>query len=416
MRRRLSAFPRGLLWRLALLLCLTMPAYAWAAPAAPSAPSASSAPSTPDAALDARVHALSQQLRCLVCQNQTLADSNADLAVDLRRQMRAQLAQGASEDAVRHYLVQRYGDFILYDPPFKPSTWLLWLGPFALLAAVVAHLWWRSRRPRVPTAALPQDSIADAPPVPAPDRPPARPRSRWTTATLCVALPPAAALLYLHLGNPAAVMQSDGAHSLSGASHAPDIAQIEAMVDQLARRLRAKPQDAGGWVMLARSYTVLERFDDAAAAYARAVALAPRWRRCVRITPTCWPASTAARSKARPWRRSRPRWPRTPTIRRPWRWQPARQPSAATRRRPSFSGSTCTGCCRPIRKRPRASPPISPQPARPSPKSRAARGAVTHQSRCRASCFYEFWGCRDPAPRRGAVVIAQAQAGASEIA
>lgn len=275
MRRRLSAFPRGLLWRLALLLCLTMPAYAWAAPAAPSAPSASSAPSTPDAALDARVHALSQQLRCLVCQNQTLADSNADLAVDLRRQMRAQLAQGASEDAVRHYLVQRYGDFILYDPPFKPSTWLLWLGPFALLAAVVAHLWWRSRRPRVPTAALPQDSIADAPPVPAPDRPPARPRSRWTTATLCVALPPAAALLYLHLGNPAAVMQSDGAHSLSGASHAPDIAQIEAMVDQLARRLRANPQDAGGWVMLARSYTVLERFDDAAAAYARAVALAP---------------------------------------------------------------------------------------------------------------------------------------------
>lgn len=88
-------------------------------------------------------------------------------------------------------------------------------------------------------------------------------------------LPPAAALLYLHLGNPAAVMEVDDAHSLSGDAHTPEIAQIEAMVDQLARRLQAQPDDADGWAMLARSYTVLERFDDAAAAYARAVALAP---------------------------------------------------------------------------------------------------------------------------------------------
>ncbi|MCA3183659.1 MAG: cytochrome c-type biogenesis protein CcmH, partial [Cupriavidus sp.] len=99
-----------------------------------------------DAELDARVHALSQQLRCLVCQNQTLADSNADLAVDLRRQMRAQLAQGASDTAIKEYLVQRYGDFVLYDPPFKRSTWLLWLGPFGLLVGVAGWLWWRWRR------------------------------------------------------------------------------------------------------------------------------------------------------------------------------------------------------------------------------------------------------------------------------
>lgn len=98
-----------------------------------------------DVALDARAHALAQQLRCVVCQNQTLADSNADLAVDLRRQIRQQLAAGASDQAVKDYLVQRYGDFVLYQPPLKPLTWLLWFGPPLLLAGVVAMLL-RARR------------------------------------------------------------------------------------------------------------------------------------------------------------------------------------------------------------------------------------------------------------------------------
>ncbi|GJG97280.1 cytochrome c-type biogenesis protein CcmH [Cupriavidus pauculus] len=229
-----------------------------------------------DAELDARVHSLSQQLRCLVCQNQTLADSNAELAVDLRRQIRTQLAQGASDSAIKDYLVQRYGDFVLYDPPFKPSTWLLWLGPFVLLVGIVWYLRRRGRSGNAlpsPPASLPQggreaqDSGEKARL--------GAPRSRWTTAILSLALPPAAALLYLHLGTPAAVIQGTDTHSLSGDAHAPDISQIETMVDQLARRLQTNPQDANGWSMLARSYTVLERFDDAAAAYARAVALAP---------------------------------------------------------------------------------------------------------------------------------------------
>ncbi|WP_427307088.1 cytochrome c-type biogenesis protein [Cupriavidus sp. H39] len=99
-----------------------------------------------EAELDARVHALSNQLRCLVCQNQTLADSNAELAVDLRRQIRAQLRGGASDDAVKDYLVQRYGDFVLYQPPLRPLTWLLWFGPLLLLAGVaVAIMRARSR-------------------------------------------------------------------------------------------------------------------------------------------------------------------------------------------------------------------------------------------------------------------------------
>jgi cytochrome c-type biogenesis protein CcmH len=84
--------------------------------------------------LDKRVAALADELRCLVCQNQTLAESNAPLAVDLRDQIREQLAKGASEGEVRDFMVARYGDFVLYKPPFKASTAALWLGPFVLLA------------------------------------------------------------------------------------------------------------------------------------------------------------------------------------------------------------------------------------------------------------------------------------------
>jgi cytochrome c-type biogenesis protein CcmH len=83
--------------------------------------------------LEKRVHTLSQELRCLVCQNQTLADSNAPLAVDLRNQVREQLAAGRSEQDVIDFMVARYGDFVLYRPPLKASTVLLWAGPFLFL-------------------------------------------------------------------------------------------------------------------------------------------------------------------------------------------------------------------------------------------------------------------------------------------
>jgi cytochrome c-type biogenesis protein CcmH len=86
-----------------------------------------------DPVLDKRVAALAHELRCLVCQNQTLADSNAPLAVDLRNQIREQLKAGRSERDVLDFMVARYGDFVLYRPPFKASTVALWLGPFLLL-------------------------------------------------------------------------------------------------------------------------------------------------------------------------------------------------------------------------------------------------------------------------------------------
>ncbi|MEP6942936.1 MAG: cytochrome c-type biogenesis protein [Betaproteobacteria bacterium] len=93
-----------------------------------------------DLAFDARMRELESELRCLVCQNQTLADSNADLADDLRREVRTLARSGKSDDEIKAYLVQRYGDFVLYRPPVRRSTLLLWGGPFALLAGG-ALLW-----------------------------------------------------------------------------------------------------------------------------------------------------------------------------------------------------------------------------------------------------------------------------------
>lgn len=94
-----------------------------------------------DPELQARYERLTEQLRCLVCQNQTIADSNADLAQDLRRQVREMLRAGRSDEEIAQYMVDRYGDFVLYKPRVRPSTWLLWGGPFVLLLiAVVSGL------------------------------------------------------------------------------------------------------------------------------------------------------------------------------------------------------------------------------------------------------------------------------------
>jgi len=107
-----------------------------------------------DPALDKRVAGLAHELRCLVCQNQTLADSHAPLAVDLRNQIREQLKAGASERDVIEFMVARYGDFVLYRPPFKASTLALWLGPFLLLALGAGLLLRRLLRRRAPEPEL----------------------------------------------------------------------------------------------------------------------------------------------------------------------------------------------------------------------------------------------------------------------
>src|SRR3954464_617689 len=86
-----------------------------------------------DPQIEQRMRNLTEQLRCLVCQNETLADSRADLAEDLRKEIREQMKQGKSDQEIIAFLTQRYGDFVLYNPPVKATTYLLWFGPFVLL-------------------------------------------------------------------------------------------------------------------------------------------------------------------------------------------------------------------------------------------------------------------------------------------
>jgi cytochrome c-type biogenesis protein CcmH len=105
-------------------------------------------PVAADPALEERVTALATELRCLVCQNQTLADSNAPLAVDLRNQIRERMREGASERDIVAFMVERYGDFVLYRPPWKATTVLLWLGPILLMLGGLAALFYRLARRR----------------------------------------------------------------------------------------------------------------------------------------------------------------------------------------------------------------------------------------------------------------------------
>ncbi len=104
------------------------------------------APAADDPVLEARMLAITAELRCLVCQNQSIADSHADLAVDLRRQVRAMLVTGASDRQIIDYMTARYGDFVLYRPPVKGTTALLWFGPPVLLLLGLGSLYGVLRR------------------------------------------------------------------------------------------------------------------------------------------------------------------------------------------------------------------------------------------------------------------------------
>ena len=116
---------------LAMLLCIaSLPAFAQADQQADAAPL-----QFRDAAEETRFHALASELRCVMCQNQSLADSNALIALQLRREVLELMRQGRSDAQIKDYLVQRYGEFVLYKPRMEASTWLLWLGPALVLLA-----------------------------------------------------------------------------------------------------------------------------------------------------------------------------------------------------------------------------------------------------------------------------------------
>ncbi|TMG74770.1 MAG: cytochrome c-type biogenesis protein CcmH [Betaproteobacteria bacterium] len=113
---------------------------------APWAHAKEAAPAAADPALEQKVMALAAELRCLVCQNQTIADSTAPLAEDLRNQVREKMRQGASDSEIIDFMVARYGDFVLYRPPVKATTLLLWFGPLLLVVAGLLVLLRRLRR------------------------------------------------------------------------------------------------------------------------------------------------------------------------------------------------------------------------------------------------------------------------------
>ena len=115
-----------------LLLCLAL--------LAAVANAKEAVPESDNPVLEARVMAIAEELRCLVCQNETIAASRADLAIDLRKQIRLKLKAGQSKQQIVDFMVARYGDFVLYRPPLKATTLLLWLGPFALLALAVTAM------------------------------------------------------------------------------------------------------------------------------------------------------------------------------------------------------------------------------------------------------------------------------------
>jgi cytochrome c-type biogenesis protein CcmH len=140
--------------RLAMLLMLALAA------GPPGALAAEAVPTEKDSVAAARAVKLAEELRCLVCQNQTIADSNAELAQDLRRQIREQVAAGRTDGEIVAYMVARYGDFVLYRPPLKATTALLWAGPALLLVfgflVLIRIVRGRHAQPQVPSLAAAQ--------------------------------------------------------------------------------------------------------------------------------------------------------------------------------------------------------------------------------------------------------------------
>lgn len=249
---------------IALLLALS----AWAA-------SASTATST-DPALDERVQRVTTELRCPVCQNQTIADSHAELAMQLRNEVRQQLSQGATEAQVRDFMVERYGDFVLYRPPVNLQTGLLWGGPAILLLIALGVLGLHIRHRQRDLALSPDQPWADPEPQPDPTPPAASvvrpadpaPATAAINATddtnrIHVALTGLLVIwltatgLYALFGNPA-VLNDSAAPATSAVSVAP----------------AAQPEDPAVWLQKARTLAEQGDFAAAVSAYQKRLSLA----------------------------------------------------------------------------------------------------------------------------------------------
>lgn len=142
--------------RALLLLLLTAMLCSLAAPAVAQVASNTAPLEFRDSAEEARFHALAEQLRCVMCQNQSLADSNAQIARDLRAEVLDLMRQGKDDAQIKEFLVQRYGEFVLYKPRMQLRTWLLWFGPLLIVAAAAYGLWRIVRKRNAAVAALPK--------------------------------------------------------------------------------------------------------------------------------------------------------------------------------------------------------------------------------------------------------------------
>jgi cytochrome c-type biogenesis protein CcmH len=137
-----------------MVVCLAMSCFVHAGEAQPMAQ---------DPQVEARLVVISEELRCLVCQNEALSSSNAELAEDLRREVRKLIRENKTDAEIKTYLVERYGDFVLYKPPLKPLTWPLWFGPFILFGLALFGLWRYLRlRKQLPSSRLDATGRAQA--------------------------------------------------------------------------------------------------------------------------------------------------------------------------------------------------------------------------------------------------------------
>ncbi len=225
--------------------------------AAGAAYAAEAQPLAQNPVVEKRLNAISENLRCLVCQNESLAGSRAELAEDLRREVRHLIEAGKSDKEIIDFLVSRYGDYVLYDPPFKSTTLFLWVGPFVLLAGgligLIVFLRRRSRRGLVDepdyTPATAPEKVVD--PVQT------RVTGRWLLWLLMAMIPIGGGLVYLKVGNLAALNPAN-------VKPAPD---PNVMVARLQAKMDANPDDPAGWQLLARAYMVMNRPDDAVKAF-----------------------------------------------------------------------------------------------------------------------------------------------------
>lgn len=236
--------------------------------ASPLVRAAEAQPLADNPVVEKRLNAISENLRCLVCQNESLAGSRAELAEDLRREVRNLIVAGKSDQEIIDFLVARYGDYVLYDPPFKATTLLLWVGPFAVLggglAGLIIFLRRRARQSPVVTdavnaAAADQALEAAAATDTMASIPVAQPagRGRWLLWLMLLLIPVGAVSVYLKVGTPAAM-------NPEAVRPTPD---PEVMVARLQAKMDANPDNPQGWMLLGRAYMVMNRPQEAIKAY-----------------------------------------------------------------------------------------------------------------------------------------------------